>query len=325
MSRKAPAENCIEIIAPLLEELNHQGMPPCQLIGGIGSAALKDPRTEILPKTKEVIAPPDLWVPSRREEDNTLRDLDLLVLSTEATDIRKINGLATSIIGNALDVSVFGLQKVSKLEKRSRQFILSTAVGFVSDRYIYDLGQAPRDGVDGHKALFPFAAPITESSLEPWELHIGGNVAHVPHPAVVPLYYAGRSISGLRHRDVEKVNKIATNVFDKFPEALEWIEEGPGKSQLEFARILHTLSTSAWSEEPLILGGKLRIDPLPLGKLASHDYFLLKDRPEKTQQRALNAARAKSRTIKFGEQFDPLVAIWRKYFERYADVFTHNQ
>ncbi|MEK9195855.1 MAG: hypothetical protein AAB914_00645 [Patescibacteria group bacterium] len=325
MSRKAPAENCIEIIAPLLEELNHQGMPPCQLIGGIGSAALKDPRTEILPGTKEIIAPPDLWVPSRREEDGTKRDLDLLVLSTEATDIREINDLATSIIGNALDVSVFGLQKASKLEKRSRQVLLSTALGFVSDRYIYDHLQAPRNDVDGYKALIPFATPITKPSWESWGYHFGDKFAHGPHPAVVPLYYAGRSISGLRHRDVEKVNKIAANVFDKFPEALEWIEEGPGKSQLEFARILHTLSTSASSKEPLIIGEKLRIDPLPLGELASHECFLLKDYPEKTQQFALNAARAKSRTIKFGEQFDPLVTIWRKYFERYAGVFTYNR
>ncbi|HVX57981.1 MAG TPA: hypothetical protein VHA37_09755 [Candidatus Saccharimonadales bacterium] len=89
----APAPNCLEIIDPFVQELAaHPELPEVQIMGGVGSVALKHPRTELLVDEKLIITPVDFLTDTSSDEgqatqagltvhrpNGTLRDLDGII------------------------------------------------------------------------------------------------------------------------------------------------------------------------------------------------------------------------------------------------------
>lgn len=296
-------------------------MPRIQVLGGIGSAALCDSRTMLDSNNGCAMAPADLHVPQRRDDGN-LRDVDVLVLSTRSADISSVQTRAEATIGDELEISVFGLHSTNALETwRRRPFGWSALKTFLSDRYIDEGLQG--EHLSGNRALFPFAVDQTPAALETWQLIVGDSQLPIPHPGATILNYLTRSISGLRAKDAAKVEQMATTVFDADPEVIDWIVDGPGKEQLELARILHTLRQTKENPQPLIVGGRLRVKPVP-GDLRNHPAFMLHRAHNSTQRAALALARAKSRALGAAESNPTVVTLFQRYGERRLGTVVNN-
>jgi hypothetical protein len=202
----APEKNCIDIVRPFNNELNMWADASVQLMGGIGSAALKHPGTVILLDERRIVTAGSFLTDESSRQDlspirpnGTLRDMDALVLSDDYEVIDEVETIAEETIGDQLDISIFSLRPGSYLEEQVAQpFGIKALKTFVSDRYVREDG-----GRD--KALFPFAVEIDPEVLEDWSLEIGNDVFPVANPASAILNYLTRSITGLRHKDLAKV------------------------------------------------------------------------------------------------------------------------
>jgi hypothetical protein len=321
MSDLAPERNCVDIVMPFRNQLEKAHLlDGVQLIGGIGSAALTDEASIILPDEATVIAPDGLYLPQHRADGN-LRDLDVLVLSSNPGRIRMIEMMAKASIGDELEISVFGLRNAEHVEKQMAHPVLGLKAlkTFVSDRYV------ERDGsID--KVVFPFSVPLEAAAMESYALEVKGAVFPIASPPGALMNYATRSISGLRPKDADKVEDMAANVFGKVPDYVDWIRTGPGRSQLELARVLHSLQGPSSFEQArtLTLGGAIDIVPMPIRALFEHEAFMLSDEDRRTQENALAWARVKSAVLHKAESYEEVVRLYQKWAERLFDGITKN-
>ena len=313
-------KNCVDILLPFTEALERQNVIDVQLVGGIGSAALAHEDTVIDVDNKNIIAPSDIIVPQFRK-DGTKRDIDILVLSTDQDRQTVVEEMAKMHIGSELKISVFGLHRITQLQHQiDHPFGWSAMKTSLSDRYMPDNPSAP-----GMKAVFPFCAPIDNQVLETWNLQIGDSIrAGVPHPGTSFLNYLTRSISGLRPKDEEKVEEMASLVFEKHPEIADWIVHGPGSSQLELARILQGLYQPYSRQEALTLGNKITIAPYTKAELLEHDGFMLSEATPDVQIAAIGIARAKARALHTFENNPWIVKQWQRHIESHADSLVKN-
>lgn len=321
---KRVGENCIDIIEPYMAELATPGMPPAQLMGGVGSVALTHPHSIILPEDRRIDAPAGLKLSQYRPE-GTLRDIETLVLSANPCEIDMVDAAARRTVGSKLVVETFALKPSDHVEAQvTKPLGKSATLAFVSDRYV-DPDDHDLTGVE--KSLFPFSAHVPTELLEPWSLHIDGRgfIVPVPPAGTVILNYLTRSISGARPKDAEKLETMATAVFEKAPETADWIVDGPGSEQFQLARILHTLREPRRDPRVLTIGGKLDLTAIPYDELRDHPAFLLRDEDSTTQARALRVARLKSRLLHGAEaHLGFLVGPFQKYVEPRIGSILHN-
>jgi len=329
MTETTQAPNCLDIIVPFNEALYaDHALPEVQLMGGIASVALQHPGTEIRVDERCIVAPKgflqdetvlEALRPLRK--NGTLRDLDALVLSTDQAKIDSVEALAEQKIGQRLDISVFGLHKAAQLREQvanpSGWQVLKT---FVSDRYVDDDSTI-------RKALFPFAVEMPPDALEPYSLEVGDHVFQTANPAAAVLNYWTRSISGLRPKDADKVQTMASRVFDKAPELVDWSIDGPGRSQMKLAAIFHTLRwANSWTRanRQLELGGALQVRAGSVRALAQDESFMLPDADANTRDGALAMALVKSRGLGIPESNDTIVKLFQTYVEPLIDTITKN-
>ncbi|MEK7599860.1 MAG: hypothetical protein AAB462_02405 [Patescibacteria group bacterium] len=291
--------DCIEIVRPFTDALAHGRAGDVQIIGGVGSAALEHPDVQILTDQKLVIAPNKMRLPQRRN-DGSLRDLDCLVKSSQQDRIDDVEALAREVIGDKLEISVFGLHSMGQFTEKKVSPAMSLAKSFVSDRYI---DQAP-DGtvIQGVKSIFPFAVAIDPDALETWNLQIGDHQpTPIPHPGATIVNYLTRSVSGLRPKDADKVEKLTANIAKKSPDVIDWVVDGPGASQLEFARVLHTLRQPSKDAQAMSVGGAIDIEPHVLDDLMRGEAFIFDVGRPRLLQAMVMATHAKSRFVFWGE------------------------
>src|SRR3569833_2365259 len=108
-------KNCVDIVRPLAEAITER--EDVQLIGGIGSAALVDERTYILPEEKRIVAPADLFLAQYRGEDN-LRDVEAIVFSTSDQRKQELRELAEDLIKGQLEKDILKLRPAQQLEEQ---------------------------------------------------------------------------------------------------------------------------------------------------------------------------------------------------------------
>jgi len=320
--------NCIDIIAPFRDEMDRHGMPEIQIMGGIGSAALVHPGTEINLEEQSVVTSADflgdktvqgLLAPIR-PEDGTRRDLDMLVLSSYDSDVELVESMAELTVDGTLDNSVFGLHKAAELKEQiANPFGWRAFKTFLSDRYEWSDGRMK-------KSLFPFAVPVDREVFDTWRLEVGDQAFPITNPATMVLNYLTRSISGLRPKDADKVDRMARHVFGKEPELAEWTVDGPGQSHMELAGILQTLRRSnsfPRSKRELNVGG-LWVKAGSVRELIEDEAFMIPDASPIVQELALLWAVTKARGLGIGESQDWAVKLYRKYFESMFDGITKN-
>jgi hypothetical protein len=248
--------------------------------------------------------------------------MDVLVLSHNEDHIKTIETMAETIIGNELEVSVFGLRDADHIRKQLRHPVLGWKAlkTFVSDRYVNE-----DDTMD--KVVFPFSVPMDAGSMESYSLEVKGAVFPIASPPGALMNYSTRSISGLRAKDAEKVQRMAANIFNQVPDYADWIRTGPGATQLELATVLHSLQgpSSPAEATSIVLGGAVEIDPMPIRALMRHEAFMLRDRDVSTQENVLAWARIKSATLRKAESYDEVVRLYQKWAERLFDGISKNK
>jgi hypothetical protein len=321
-----PEANCIEIIRPYIDAVAQEGMPPVQLLGGVGSVALTDERTVIKADEQRIIAPAGLHLSNYRDDGN-VRDVESLVLSNRAEDVRAVEECGEQTMGDMLIVEVFPFLDDTRTEKLlAAPFGKRALATFVSDRYmpaetVWTPGEAT-----AKRVLFPFAVPIADEALETWTLEIDDAFEiPVPSPGAVVINYLTRSISGLRGKDEDKIERMAQAIFDKSPDMVDWIVDGPGSEQFELARVFHTLRESKRHPQVLTVGGKLDVTALDYYDLLEHPSFLLNELDEGAQLKALRRAAIKSRVLHFGEGLSFIVTPFQKYVEPHISSILHNK
>lgn len=315
--------NCLDIVEPFIEALSvHASESDVQVLGGIGSAALTLDEAEIFPEQRLVAVPETselLQRVSQYRPDGTQRDLDVLVMTTDPKELASVEAIAEDIIGDQLLLSFFGLQTSTALRKQKRHPLQSLAKVWVGDRYV-----APNFEKNGMvKALFPFEVEAPAASFQPWHLAVGDHEPMpIPSPAVTILNYMTRSVSGIRPKDAPKFAEIVTTVEKKAPELMDWIIDGPGASQLQLARALHSVREPRKDAAPLTLGEHqfyvMQDDELMEGDILTTDL------PDDMRRIALNASRAKARTVHTYESHARLVTFWQQHVEAHIDSVIKN-
>lgn len=325
MARMSNTEgrNCIDIVVPFVAALEGTDASAVQLLGGIGSAALKEPATMICAEDRVKRASEGLHVPQYRPDGN-LRDMDLLVISSDDEAINTIKHHAKMTIGDQLEISIFGLRPNTKLETQHRRpFGWAGLKAFLGDRYVAPGAQG--DSISGKRALFPFAVPLTPESMETWRLYIDDDRSvPIPHPGASILNYLTRSVSGLRPKDHDKVNDMVQRVSGAYPEVIDWIVDGPGADQLELARILHTLREPDDNPQTLVVGDRITLKPYPLAELLDNPAFMLRDVRPRTQERAVTLAHTKGRVLHAVESNPRVVTLWQRFAEQRAGSIVNN-
>ena len=252
--------DCFAAVRPFIDALDSPAAAgDVQIIGGVSTSALSHPSTEIHVDTKEIIAPRGFSL-SRHREDGTLRDVDVLVLSSNSQRVYEVERTLQQTTGNTLERSVFGIRPAESLrEQTAHPLGLRALRTFLSDRY-----DTPRGASSRVKSLFPFAVPLPDETLETWSLIVlpeddaaGEQVIPVPHPGTTLVNYCTRSISGLRPRDAAKITHVAENVFSVSPDIRSWLIDGPGASQLELGTLIASLRTPHQTGVSLLDGSVL--------------------------------------------------------------------
>jgi len=320
MARSSERLRTVDVIRPFVEAAEE--VAPIQIFGGVLTDALIDERTVILPDERRVIAPFDLESYTVRS-DGTKRDIDVLVPTTDRTIVREVKDLADTEIGKRLKRSVFGLRPAAVLERQIRSPKgLSANKTVLADRYV----TTREDGqiIEAKKALIPFAAKMNLETLEPWRLALGyddDNSLPITGPYANVLNYMTRSISGLRPKDDEKIHKMVELMARNHPEGIDWINDGPGSSQVEFARVLQKLNGLG----TVTLGGAIEVTPCEEDLLA-HPMFLLKRHDASVQQDVLDFTRKKAAAMRRAESMEWLVTYWQKLsLESVFKGIVHNK
>jgi hypothetical protein len=315
-------KNAVDIAASFVNTLNDCRIGNVQLFGGVGSFALSHPDVQISSQDKTITAPGDLYLPQYRDDGNR-RDLDCLVLSTDADEVREVKTIAEAVVGDELELSVFGLKSLEQL-KRRRQFLpLGLVKMIMSDRYVIEDTVGI---VEATKSTLIADAAMPPSCLESWQLKIGDDhpAFPVPHPGATILNYLTRSISGLRPKDVSKVHNLTANVAAKAREIIDWITDGDGQEQLELARILHTLRESDNTSRAINVGGVLKVDAYDLGSLKRREDLAISSRPI-LREGLVDIEHAISQLLFFAEKRPRTVTAWQKHVEPHIKLILGNQ
>ncbi|MEM9608374.1 MAG: hypothetical protein AAGA99_13190 [Actinomycetota bacterium] len=316
------------IAEPFVQALaERDDLPEVQIIGGNGSTALLDERTVIDLDRRTIVAPVDCDLPQHRP-DGTLRDLDALVLSTDPVARDRVEALAEETIGDRLANSVFGLKPLAELDWQRAHPAWSTARVFLGDRYV-DTSEDPSGRIvdaRGFKALYPFRAPIGTSSLETFQLHRGDRPA-IPtaHPGATILNYLTRSISGLRSKDRAKVEAMADRVLARNPAVGEWINDGPGRDQLDLAGLLLTLRRRRTDAPVARIGHHLEVVLRDPRELEKHPGFMADHLGPNGRRAVIQLARAKSRVVGGFESHQTVITFWQHHIERRLRGVVHNE
>jgi len=300
--------NCIEVIRPFAEALELDHISNVQIIGGVNSAALLHPDTEFDVDNREIHAPSSLYLDTHRDDaTHSLRDLDVLVLSSSQQQIENIRFYLKQTVGDELESSVFGIRTAETLKRQiDRPFGLVALRTFLSDRYNNPYGPGLV------KSLYPFSVDIDPESIKPWTLTFGESKMFVPAPPLAVANYACRSISGVRPKDLAKVNALAENIFIKSPELRDWAIDGPGKSQVELGLLLRSLTPNKDHPDIFRVGRPI----VPLYDLIENEAFIPKDLSYNKQKRLLSITAFKAQGLSFLESNPLVVAFFQKFVER---------
>ena len=332
MRSRSTDRNCLDILQPVGRWLeansNDRLVARTQILGGIGVAALLSPETIVDRDQKTVIASEDLVIPQYRA-NGTLRDVDILVPTADTRAKAAIEDSLANIIGNDLELSVFGIHAISKLREQTRDTPYALGA-FMADRF----AEENADGTTSYtKGLSPFAVALPDEALERWRLQVGNDtILPIQSPESTIMNYLTRSPSGLREKDRLKTNQLVYNALEDDPEMRERIIDGSGHSQFHLARIFHTLREPARYPQSLTLGDpddsshQLVIGLLDQANLLEDDAFMFRDRPLQWQRQALGALALKSRAIRWVEKHDNLVSFHQHFLEPqdFIKRFTHN-
>lgn len=204
--------NALEVLSELDERIREipamqgEAAVPYYVLGGLGVAALKDSRTDIITEERLIVPPSDLYVSNWRPKTHsflpqTRRDSDILVGTTDPALVYEVYKATTEVIGDELEVSVFGLKRFEDARKDSG--LQRTLKSWLSSRTLDEAGQL-------RYTLGPVEQVVNAEIFEPWNVLLpnGENVISTMHPVHQLKNYYMRSITGLRSKDQSKIDEV---------------------------------------------------------------------------------------------------------------------
>jgi hypothetical protein len=315
--------NCVDLVVPLVHELDSEGVK-FQIMGGVGSVALAGEFISV--GQDRTIHTRDKIHLSQFRDNGSKRDVDVLVLSDDDAEIYKAEKIAQEVIGDELEISIFGLKTWWDLAAQKRRPVKSLSKVFLADRYtgIQEIDEC-------YKALFPFIAPIEPETLETWYVPVQSSgsrtLVPIPHPGATILNYATRSVSGIRPKDKAKLDSISTHIHHNFPGIRTWLHEGPGREQLLFARMIHSLRQPLGEQSQNLTIGDLVDQPTVdlVSILQDERYSLVSGLPSSIQRASLEATRLKARVLHWGEEKERIVTMFQNVLEKRFDKIVKNK
>jgi hypothetical protein len=228
MTISSDSRHCFDVLGDVDAAVREVLTPdqPYYVLGGIATAAIKDPDSVFDHQTSRLIASREANEPVIRE-NGTRRDIDVLVLDVLSEDQATKVKLAISVaVGKSLVVSTFGLnwhEESSKLASVGNLFS-----DWTSKRTLDEHGKLRYE-------LQPLEQEVPRESFSPWALELpNGDEVAILNPAAHMLAYYMRSISGLRVKDQAKVEIMRQRILTD-PLFVEQVHDGPLKSWVSFA------------------------------------------------------------------------------------------
>ncbi|MDR0955538.1 MAG: hypothetical protein LBM73_00235 [Candidatus Nomurabacteria bacterium] len=212
-----PVSNYVGTCLDFAEAAAEFGVP-IQFVGGISAAILGDPAIQIDYNNK-IIYCSDGFEMSQLRANGTLRDVDMLALTTDPAKIKMLKTILECVNSGRQEISLFGLSPRNNLGKFSSRIL--------SDRFAspaLDVNNPDLRYIRGFRDLYTFAPAPT---MEAWKVEFpDGRILSVPSPADTLLRYTFRSIGGLRKKDEAKTWRAIKNIESKAPELIEEIRSG---------------------------------------------------------------------------------------------------
>lgn len=201
-----------------------------RVLGGIGIQAVLTAE-QINPAVKEIVLSPDAELSVIRE-NGTRRDIDMLICTSDREWIMEAKDIVTDAVGKELSVSVFGLRDRVNGPRRW---------DFLTQRYI------DKDSGDVFMRCDNIEEKLPESFLEPWVVKSSqlNPVAQVISPAAQLVSYKTRSITGIRHKDREKVDRLSGLLAENLGLDVEMDSVRKGVTQDELEDMQKQLDTGA--------------------------------------------------------------------------------
>jgi hypothetical protein len=327
MSEIDGPQNCMDLVRPLVDTLREKDLlDTVQMMGGVASAALQHERTVIYPEERRIVTPDGFTVHndslSLMRPNGSRRDIDVLVLSPHEEEIGAVSDVVDEVVEESLDKSVFGFHTMDEfVERAAHPFSLQTVRAFLADRYVAEGGVMM-------KGVVPFGVYVPEEAMETWTLEVNGHEIPTMNPAGMVVSYLSRSMSGLRPKDHDKVQTMAGYVKNKYPEAADWLIDGPGRSQMDLAGIFHTLRWDnpwAGNRRTLEVGGLVRITAGSIPALIDHEAFLYWDESADVQRKVLKTAVFKALLLGRTESHQKIVQFFQKNVEPRVQSIVHNK
>ncbi len=255
MSIKEPSPTCFDVLQDLDTFMRDQ-LPdgePYYVLGGIPSKALCDPDTWIDTDKHQVLAS-EQSDPSIFRDKGSRRDVDIFLGGVHEKIFNyQVKNAVSKLIGKQLKVSVssFSARETTETNGQFRFGLMD----WIADRTIDE------DGVYRYE-LHPLEVAVDPSSYEPWELVTPqGSALSIFHPIGHVLAYRMRSVSGLRHKDREKVPEMEENVFES-PELGKEMEDGIFREWKLFADAMAALRSGRFWNPDLKREGINIFDPV---------------------------------------------------------------
>jgi hypothetical protein len=225
-----------------------------------------------------------------------------------------------------LEQSVFSIVSGDKLRKQlAHPFGMAAVLAVVSDRYGRPSGIDLPEGMVSSggmvKSLFPFAVPLEPESMETWSLLVKNMRVPIPNPAMSVINYATRSITGVRAKDADKIDTMATSVLQKAPELRDWAVDGPGAKQLGLGLLLRSLTPNHAHVDYFGTGRPI----VPLSDLADNEMFMLPNRSDEEKRLMIAETALKAKLISYFESKQAFVSWWQNHIEQKIDAIVKHK
>ncbi len=284
--------NCFDLIEDL-DEVMRSELPlnvTYMVLGGIATGALTSYQTEIDFGSKYIYSTYDGSIPVYKP-NGSARDIDILIADVLPINKAKlIKSTVDELIDHRMPVSVFGLDVHNPTITRSSARTLN-AKEWLSKRTIDNNHNLRLE-------LYPAIVDLNQKILEPWTLVTPkGDKLNVMHPGAHLLNYATRSISGIRHKDKQKLALAAKNILS-YSEINDELDGGNLTELVSFA---------------------VTIDKMRAGTLSPGSHHI---RPEASET-DLALAKYKARALGFVETNETIVNVANSELgQKLLKVFT---
>ncbi len=135
-------------------------------------------------------------------DDGTVRDIDLIFLTQNQSDIKKLKEFVRTLkwktrnkISFTPSISIEGVRPINDKDKTGQFFQYVTEIGIKNGRYYLMFDEVKE--------------AITAESLEPWTVILEDDVRYTTRNPIADYYaYQFRSPSGVKQKDIEKVKLL---------------------------------------------------------------------------------------------------------------------